>query len=66
MKTYVVAFIDFFENVLKLTKIEAEDEVEAAKRYLGTEVWELREGATLEDIQDTCFNCDCCINVIEV
>lgn len=65
MKTFVVAYLNFFDNDLKVEKVKANTEVEAIKKYLGGE-WVFPEGATLNDIQDICFNADTCINAIEV
>ncbi len=65
MKTFVVAYLDFFDNDLKMKKIEASTDVDAVKKYLG-DGWNFPEGATLDDIQNICFNADVCVNVIEV
>lgn len=72
MKKYVVAYINFFDNELKMSIIEAENEVDACKQYL--KIKEFNENNdwinnlpnNLENLRDEIFNTDSQINAIEI
>ena len=71
-------FYHFFDNELKLFKVSAENDVEAAKQglidFCDTEESKKEQITcndemgveTLEEIKDECFDADICINVIEL
>lgn len=78
MKNYIVGYLSFFENDLKLLKITADSQYEAIKNAMlelcGDEecrksevAWQDSEDypETLEDLIDMLYNSDIAINVIE-
>lgn len=66
MKTFVVGFLCFFDNGLQLNKVQADEAVDAIKKSGFVEGYDLPSGATMDEIQELMFNCDCVISVIEV
>lgn len=66
MKNYVVGFVSFFDNEVKLEKIQAENEVEALKTCSFIAGCEFPDDIDVEGIQETMGNCDTDISAIEV
>lgn len=67
MKNYVVGFLNFFDNELKLEKVQAQNEVEALKNSSFIKEWLFPEDVNdVETIQSLAFDCDSAISVIEV
>lgn len=70
-KTYAVSFVSFFENLLDIRKIKAENAKEAMLVYLqyirewDCEEW-LRSDITEEEIRKCVSEQDCSIAYIEV
>lgn len=67
MKKYVVAFINFFDNDLKIEFVEAENELIAL--YIGSTLfnWEMpNDIASIKDFKTECFNMDCMMDVKEI
>lgn len=67
MKKYAVAFINFFDNDLKIEFVEAENELIAL--YIGSTLfnWEMpNDIASVEDFKTECFNMDCMMDVKEI
>lgn len=65
---FVVSFINFFDNELKSSIIEADSKLESMLKYL-----EEKEGIKLElkledeeEIKQSCFDMDSMINSIEI
>lgn len=66
MKNYVVGFVSFFDNEIKLEKIQAENEVEALKNCSFIAGYEFPDDIDVDGIQEIMGNCDADISVIEV
>ena len=79
MKNYAVGYLTFFENELKMFKIQADSEYEAVKKvmveaagkeeYKQDEIdWQASEDypGNLEDLIEMLYNSDVAVNVIEV
>jgi hypothetical protein len=79
MKNYAVGYLTFFENELKMFKIQAESEYEAIKKamvesatkeeYKQDELeWQKSEKYpdNLEDLIEMLYNSDVVVNAIEV
>jgi hypothetical protein len=75
MKTFVVAYISFMDNELKMEKVKAESDVKACQDYMMKE-WNsgdnsddirwILELPDMEAIKQQCYDCDSMINAIEV
>jgi hypothetical protein len=64
---YVVAYMSFFDNNLKQIIVRANTDVDAAIHVLMLEGWEfVNDGATMQQLQEECFNSDAVINVLEI
>lgn len=79
MKNYAVGYLTFFENELKMFKVQAESEYEAIKKamveaatkeeYKQDELeWQASEKYpdNLEDLIEMLYNSDVTVNAIEV
>lgn len=71
MKTYVISFINFFDNELVSDIVRSDKtEVEVLKEYLfkGQEAdnEDLKNLNTIEECKEYCFDCDSMCNIIEV
>jgi hypothetical protein len=68
MNKYIVAYISFFDNVLKQTPITADSHVEAALKYLlvHENIKDIPDVPNLESLGNWCFDCDSTIQVIEI
>lgn len=66
MFTYVISFISFFDNDLKMAKVCADSPVDAIKESHFVDGYEFSEDATVEDIQSEMFDCDAAIAVLEI
>lgn len=66
MKQFVVAYLSFFDNELKMQQVFAADAVSALRSSFYLEGYEFPDNATVEDIQRTMFECDVVIGVMEV
>lgn len=79
MKNYAVGYLTFFENELKMFKVQAESEYEAIKKamveaatkeeYKQDEIeWQESEKYpdNLEDLIEMLYNSDVAVNAIEV
>lgn len=73
MKKYAVAYINFFDNDLKMSIQEAENEVDACKKHLlnnnvsdEKNSWVYNLPDNLEELQYEMFNMDSQINAIEI
>ena len=79
MKNYVIGYLSFFENDLKMFKIQAESEYEAVKKtmievcskeeYKESEIeWQNSEDypQDLESLMDMLYNSDIAVEVVEV
>lgn len=79
MKNYAVGYLTFFENELKMFKVQAESEYEAIKKamveaatkeeYKQDEIeWQASEKYpnNLEDLIEMLYNSDVAVNAIEV
>ena len=67
MKKWAVSYINFFDNRLMTTFIEAETELEAL--YYGDLYWGLNfrnNIDSVEDFEQECFDCDCMMHAEEV
>lgn len=67
MKTYVVAWINFFDNLLEQKQVKATDEFDAIEKVnppVLPEDW--RKLGDLDEIYQEAFNCDGALSVIEV
>lgn len=62
-KTYVVGFVNFFDNELKLEIVQASSEFEAAKDYLKLDDLTSK---TVEELKEELINQDCLIEVKEI
>lgn len=75
MKTFVIAYISFMDNELKMEKVEAESDIKACLDYL-TKEWNSSgdlggvnltlEFPNIGALNEFCINCDSMINAIEV
>lgn len=69
MKKYVVSFIDFFDNQLISTIIEANSEIDSMLEYLKEHQNINLKSEDFEDeeaVKSYCFNMDSMINSIEI
>lgn len=68
MKTFVVAYINWFDNDLKMTKVEDESAIKAL--YTGAYINGLDTSdlhtVDPEEFKQFCFDCDCMMEVYEV
>jgi len=67
MKTYVVAWINFFDNLLEQRQVEAANELDAIEAVNPPVLpggW--RKLGDLDEIYQEAFNCDGALSVIEV
>lgn len=60
MKKFAVAYIDWFDNELKMSFVEAENELQAlySCAYINGIAME-SDISSVEDFQQRCFDCDC-------
>lgn len=65
MKTYVVGVINFFDNILKLEKISAENEIEAINSHSMINGYSF-ESKDIENIKQEAFDMDMMVDVIEI
>lgn len=68
MKTFVVAYIDWFDYNLKMTDIRAESEIRAlyiAADYFGLDTSDLHT-IDPKEFKQFCFNCDCMMEAYEI
>lgn len=63
---YVVAYISFFDNVLKQEVIYGASKTAVMREYLKLDANDLAEVDTEEKIYDYANGCDSCINAIEI
>jgi hypothetical protein len=61
MKRYAVAYLSFFENVMNIKVVEAENEIEACKSFVSA-----ADLDTLESVEDYAANCDSAITALEI
>ena len=71
MKTYVVSFINFFDNEMVSEIVHSDKtELEVLKEYLVEKQEasneDLKGMITVEDCKQYCFDCDSMCNIIEV
>lgn len=66
MKNYVIGFVSFFDNEVKLEKVQATSEVETLKACSFIGGYEFPENVDVDAIQETMWNCDASISVIEI
>lgn len=68
MKTYVVGYINFFNNELTLEQVKANDPCKAIYKHseLATDAQHFDSSMSLEDIQDALWSADSMVAVIEV
>lgn len=66
MKTFVVAFISFFDNVIKQEVIAGASKVAAMREYLQLDQLEFDEIDTEEKIYEYANNSDSAISAIEI
>ena len=69
MRTYVVSFIDYFDSLLDIQKVVADNPSEAMCKYLRNreKCWEgLDPEDPAEQIREYVSNCDCAIAYIEI
>lgn len=69
MRTYVVSFINYFDNLLDIQKVVADNSSEAMCKYLKSreKCWEgLDPKDSAEQIREYVSNCDCAIAYIEI
>lgn len=64
MKTFVIGYLDFFDNELKLEKVQAENAVDALIRYLGMDI--PNSDPSVEDIKNAAFDSDICVSIMEI
>ena len=67
MKKYAVAYIDWFDNELKMSFVEAENELQALYFCAAINGMLMRSNiSSVEDFQQECFNCDCMMAAKEI
>lgn len=67
MKKYVVAYIDWFDNELKINFVNAESELCALYTCAYLNGMEMRHDiSSVEDFQQECFDCDCMMATKEI
>ena len=68
MKKFVVGFLNFHENDIKLKVVHADTEVAACIQIMEFWGWDLNAYAlgSMKSIDDFCANCDTTISVIEI
>lgn len=67
MKKYVVAYIDWFDNELKINFVNAESELCALYDCAYFNEMEIRNNiSSVEEFQQECFNNDCMIAAKEI
>lgn len=67
MKKFAVAYIDWFDNELKMSFVEAENELQALYSYAFINGMEMESNiSSVEDFQQKCFDCDCMMAAKEV
>lgn len=63
---YVVGFISFFDNELKMEIVEANDESSALQSSSFVKGYAFPKNPTVEEIEQTMFDCDAAISVIKI
>jgi hypothetical protein len=58
--------MNYFDNVVKMHKIEAATPVEALFNLLIPMGFEFAPTMTVEEIAEDCFNCDMAVGIIEI
>jgi hypothetical protein len=66
MKKYVVGYLSLHDGELKQELVEAYSKFEAAMSYLGWTREDIGEAETYEELQETLFNQDSYINVLQL
>lgn len=68
MLMFAVAYTNFFDNMLIQQIIFAESEVEAMKKMLNNNGWDINDNdfVDIENLKRTMFNSDVLISAIEV
>lgn len=66
MKKFVVGFISFFDNELKLEIVYAESKAEAMRKCSFTQGYEFPANAPAEMIETIMFDCDSAISTLEI
>ena len=67
MKKYVVAYIDWFNNELKMSFVEAENELQALYFCAAINGILMRSNiSSVEDFQQECIDCDCMMAAKEI
>jgi hypothetical protein len=69
MKTFVVAYISFFENRIEQRIVKADTAISAQLYFLASKGWDINECGrveTEETLNELCSNCDVDITAIEI
>lgn len=67
MKKFAVAYIDWFDNELKMSIVNAENELQALYSCACVNGIEMRNNiSSVEDFKQECFNMDCMMGAKEV
>ncbi len=68
MKTFIVAYMDYFDNDLTQTKVEAETIEEAVLSRLGIKGYDTSDWTKMRyhEIKDEAFNCDSLVSAYEL
>lgn len=67
MKKFAVAYIDWFDHELKMSFVEAENELQALYFCAAINGMLIRDDiSSVEDFQQECFDCDCMMAAKEV
>lgn len=66
MTKYATAFVSFFDNIMKMSIVEAESEVEALTIALKNEGWDFALPDEVESLLELAFSNDVVIGAIEI
>lgn len=68
MNKYVVSYVNFDDNSVKMKIVEAVSEIEASIKYLinNTGWSDLQDYTDMEDLKNDMFCGDCLINAIQI
>ncbi len=62
MKRYAVAYMNFYDNVIEIKFVDADNEVDAVRKDGRVTLPEDSDHWGMEEVKEFAFNCDSCID----